>query len=130
MVEMTLGLLIPCLPAIATLCRGVVSPMASRIAEQAHSIINHRDAEARNLVQMNTGAHTPATNGEGSYRESKGLQPTRQASHGSDADFGALLGLGPHQILKTTEFEIRPSTSGDLREVSVARPEWDGSAWV
>ena len=127
---MTLGLLIPSMPAIATLWRGVVPPIASRVAEQAHSIINHRDTDEGNLLQMSSGSQASRTHGENSDKGSKESHPTRSGSDAIDTDLGALLGLGPHQILKTTEFEVRPSTSREMRDTLTSRPDWDGKAWV
>ena len=131
-VEMTLGLLIPCMPAIATVFRRGVPSAGSKVTEYANKLGSHRKKQRESFGRVAANAGVAVTHGVGTYIEIGELESAalRQDSHESEARCGSPLNLGPHQILKTTEFEVRPASRRDVSEMEMPRPSWDGSRWV
>ena len=127
MVEMMVGLLIPCMPAVAVLYRRIKPQVTLKIGPLA-SNSQRGDPPDNAWKALVSGEELPYTeiSEPGPLSTSQRLAcPIQHRHESTDPSDPKTL-----EIWKTTEFTVRPSSDAESKKLRTTRPDWENDAWI
>ena len=106
--EMTMGLLIPCVPAVAVLLRRCRPWVKSKMKDLKKRVSRHKDAHCSGSRRVVINSSSWETRTSGPYITIS--EPMSAVIRGGSHDDAEAQRLGSRDILRTTEFMVRPSS--------------------